>query len=131
LGVASSTSGGGAAAPASRAGAPWKPATCAAAITEPNTGSSPAPSTTRPQRGSRATSTIGANVQCTPCAAASAAATRAAPATAAESNVAAWASGTGKTVRQPWMTSNEKRSGILSRDCSTATRCRRRVSATP
>jgi hypothetical protein len=34
-------------------------------------------------------------------------------------------------VRQPWMTSCAKSSGILSRDSSTATRCRARVRAAP
>ncbi len=42
---------------------PWKPLTCAAAMAAPRYGSSPEPSAMRPQRGSRAISTIGANVQ--------------------------------------------------------------------
>ena len=70
-----------------------------AAITAPRNGSSPAPSTIRPQRGSRAMSTIGANVQCTPAADASAAATLAALSAATGSKLAASPSGTGKIVR--------------------------------
>ena len=53
----------------------------------------------RPQRASRATSTIGAKVQCRPDAAASVAATRADFSASAGSKLAASASGTGKMVR--------------------------------
>src|SRR3989442_4124541 len=49
----------------------WKPRTRAAAMSEPRYGSSPEPSAIRPQRGSRAMSTIGAYVQLIPKAAAS------------------------------------------------------------
>ena len=84
---------------------PWNPRTRAAAIAAPRNGSSPAPSTTRPQRASRAISTIGAKVQWTPWADASTAATRAAPSTATVSKLAASARETGKMVRQPWITS--------------------------
>ena len=54
---------------------PWKPRTWAAATADPRYGSSPALSTIRPQRGSRAMSTIGANAQWIPAARASRAAT--------------------------------------------------------
>src|ERR1700746_3322576 len=57
----------------SRRSAPWKPRVLAAANSDATQGSSPGLSTIRPQRGSRATSTIGANVRLTPSAAASAA----------------------------------------------------------
>src|SRR5215212_7224813 len=57
-----------------RAG-PWNPRTCATATADPRYGSSPAPSIIRPQRGSRAMSTIGANAQWMPTALASRAAT--------------------------------------------------------
>ena len=59
----------------------------------------------RPQRGSRAMSTIGEKVHRTPPAAASFAATVAARVDSAGSKVAAWPSGMGKMVRKPWMTS--------------------------
>src|SRR6476659_1160049 len=111
--------------------APWKPRTRAAAITEPRYGSSPEPSTMRPHRGSRAMSTMGANVQWRPFAAPSAAATRAARSTAAGSQLAASASGVGKIVRNPWITSCANSSGIFARDCSMATRCRFRVTSAP
>src|ERR1041385_4360808 len=78
----------------------------------PRYGSSPEPSTMRPQRGSRATSTIGAKVQCTPLADASMAATWADRSAAAGFQLAASASGTGKMVRKPWMTSWANRRGM-------------------
>src|ERR1043165_2629875 len=62
----------------------------------PRYGSSPEPSTMRPHRGSRATSTIGAKVQCMPLADASVAATRAERSAAAGFQLAAPGSGTGK-----------------------------------
>lgn len=65
----------------------------------PRNGSSPAPSMIRPQRGSRAMSTMGAKVQRTPAEAASAAAMLAARSAAAGSHAAASPSGTGKMVR--------------------------------
>jgi hypothetical protein len=76
-------------------------------------------------------STIGANVQWSPCAVASTAAMRAERAAAAVSQLAASASGTGKIVRKPWITSCPKTSGILRGDCSTATRCIAHVYAAP
>jgi hypothetical protein len=78
---------------------PWNPRTCAAAIALPRNGSSPAPSTIRPQRGSRATSTIGAKVQCRPAALASAAAMRARARRRPGPTSRPIASGTGKIVR--------------------------------
>jgi hypothetical protein len=55
----------------------------------------------RPQRASRAMSTMGENVQRTPVAELSSAATRAARSTKAGSQVAAIPSGTGNMVRKP------------------------------
>ena len=78
---------------------PWKPRTCAAAIADPRQGSSPAPSTIRPQRASRAMSTIGAKVQWMPAARASLAATSAARSGTDGSQDAAMPSGIGKIVR--------------------------------
>jgi hypothetical protein len=78
---------------------PWKPRTWAAAIAAPRYGSSPAPSTMRPQRASRAMSTIGPNVQWMPAARASFAATAAARSWTDGSHEAAMARGTGKIVR--------------------------------
>src|SRR6476620_10947809 len=49
-----------------RSPSPWKPRTRAMASTLPRYGSSPEPSMMRPHRASRATSTIGAKVQCSP-----------------------------------------------------------------
>ena len=106
---------------------PWKPTTRASAMRLPKYGSSPAPSTIRPHRASRAMSTIGANVQWRPTAAASRAATRAAFSTAPRSHDAASARGTGKMVLNPWITSYPKISGMPRRDSSTATCCARRV----
>ena len=65
----------------------------------PRNGSSPAPSTIRPHRASRATSTMGAKVQWMPAARASRAATAAARSWTEGSHEAARASGTGKMVR--------------------------------
>src|ERR1043166_6271125 len=77
---------------------PWKPVTLAAAMTDPRYGSSPAPSITLPHRGSRAMSTIGANVQCTPAAAASVAAILADNLIADVSQLDASANGIGNIV---------------------------------
>ena len=71
------------------------------------------------------------SVQCTPCAVASTAAARAVRSASAGSNAAASASGTGKMVRKPWITSNENSSGIvqarlLDRDALQLARWRRR-----
>ena len=60
---------------------------------------SPLPSAIRPQRGSRATSSIGANTQLMPAAAASRAEMRSASRIAARSKLAACPSGIGKMVR--------------------------------
>ena len=85
--------------------------------------SSPNPSTTRPQRGSRETSIIGENVQVTPPERASRAAVRASCSTMAGSKDAACPSGTGAIVRCPWITSSPIRIGMPSRVFSTASRC--------
>src|SRR5688572_11156598 len=76
----------------------------------------------RPQRASRAMSTIGKNVQRIPVAEASRAAILADCSTSAGSQVDAIASGTGHIVRNPWMTSRPNTIGILRRDLSTAMR---------
>ena len=76
-------------------------------------------------------STMGAKVHWTPFAAASVAAIRAARSTALGSKLAASARGTGKMVRNPWITSWAKSSGMPRRDSSTATRCIWRVSSAP
>ncbi len=110
---------------------PERPRTRATAKAEPRNGSSPAPSTTRPQRASRAMSTIGAKSQSIPCAVASSAATRAQRSARATSQLAASARGTGKMVRKPWMTSDPKSSGTCRRVSSTAMRCKRRVVSAP
>ncbi len=65
----------------------------------PRWGSSPKPSAMRPQRGSRAMSSMGVKVQWMAALAASRAATAAACSTISGSQLAAWASGMGKTVR--------------------------------
>ena len=70
-------------------------------------------------------STIGAKVQVTPCAAASMAAMRAVRRAPSGFQLLASASGTGKVVRKPWMTSKPNSSGMRARDCSTAIRCKR------
>ena len=59
----------------------------------------------RPQRASRAMSTIGANAQWTPAAAASFAAMRVDRSTASGSQLATSARGIGDMVLKPWMTS--------------------------
>jgi hypothetical protein len=110
---------------------PWYPRTYAPAINEPRNGSSPAPSMMRPQRGSRAISTIGENVHRMPSAEASRAATREARSTTSGSQVAASANGIGNVVRQPWITSTPNSSGIFSRERSIAIRCSSFVSFTP
>ena len=62
----------------------------------------------RPQRGSRATSSIGAKVRATPSCVASSAAARAVFSHRSGENRQASAKGTGKIVRWPWMTSRPK-----------------------
>jgi hypothetical protein len=65
-------------------------------------------------------STIGLNVHLMPSAVASDADTDSSLVTRAGSQVLASASGTGKIVLYPWMTSSEKISGMCSRDWSAA-----------
>ena len=103
----------------------------ALAICPPRKGSSPLPSAMRPQRGSRAMSTIGLNVQQMPLALASMAAIRADCSIADMFQVAAKPKGMGKVVSYPWMTSIPNRSGICRRLSSTATRCTSRILSTP
>src|SRR5271166_2461018 len=95
----------------------------------PRYGSSPAPSTIRPQRASRAMSTVGANVQLMPAARASRAAIVCPRSTSDGSHVADIASGGGNIVWYPWMTSSPISNGICSRDSSTAILCSRLMSA--
>ena len=83
----------------------------------------------RPHRGSRAMSTIGAKVQWIPTARASRAATAWPRSMVSGSQEAAIAIGTGRMVRSPWMTSKPINSGMPSRLPSTASRCRRLISA--
>ena len=105
---------------------PWKPSTRATARVQPSSTSSPAPSTPRPQRASREISTMGAKFQARPTAVASSAAARAVRFARFASKAAASASGTGKMVRNPWITSAANSSGMPRRDSSTATVCMRR-----
>src|SRR5260370_38711035 len=95
----------------------------AAASVLPRRGSSPKLSATRPQRGSRAISIIGAKVHRMPSAAASRAACRDACSTSPGSHVAACANGMGKMVLYPWITSRPKSSGMCSRLSIVARRC--------
>ncbi len=74
----------------------------------------------RPQRGSCETSIIGAYVCLSPTAADSRAPYVWSSKATCGSKLAPVASGIGKTVRNPWMVSKAKSSGIFSRDCSTA-----------
>ena len=108
---------------------PWKPRTWAAATAAPRKGSSPAPSMIRPQRGSRAMSTIGAKVQWIPTARASRAATDWPCSMVSGSQDAAIAIGTGRIVRSPWMTSKPNSAGMPWRLPSTALRCSRLIAA--
>ena len=89
----------------------------------------PAPSMMRPQRGSRAMSTIGAKAQWMPTARASRAATAWPRSIVAGSQEAAIAIGTGRIVRSPWITSKPNSAGMPSRWPSTASRWRRLTSA--
>src|ERR1041385_93371 len=84
----------------------WNPRTRAAASSEPRYGSSPEPSAIRPQRGSRAMSTIGAYVQLMPAAAASWPAARAVASATSGSKAPASPSGIGKIARYPCITSS-------------------------
>ena len=97
----------------------------------PRNGSSPFPSDTRPQRGSREMSTIGLNVHEIPSALASTAAIRADSSMAAISQVHDRPSGMGNIVSYPWMTSMPNSNGIPRRDCSTACFCTSRIFSTP
>mmetsp|Transcript_35901 Transcript_35901/g.101056 ORF Transcript_35901/g.101056 Transcript_35901/m.101056 type:complete len:272 (+) Transcript_35901:1621-2436(+) len=110
---------------------PWKPRTRAFASSVPRWTSSPEPSATRPQRWSRATSTIGAKVQWMPRAVASSAVARAVRRASSGSKLAASPRGMGKTVRSPWMTSAAKISGMPRRLSSTAMRCSSTPRSTP
>ena len=82
---------------------------------DPKKGSSPAPSLTLPQRGSRAMSTIGEKVQLSPSAVASTAATLAVCSTKSMFHVQLNPSGMGKMVRWPCITSNPNNSGMPRR----------------
>ena len=115
--------------PASASEAPWSPRTFAAPNTPETKASSPKPSQTRPQRASRDRSTMGANVQLTPPDAASAADVRPSDSDTEGSKLHACASGMGKIVRWPWMTSRPISSGMPCADSSTATRCTAFVAA--
>ena len=111
--------------------APWYPYTIACAIAPPRKGSSPEPSLTRPQRGSRLMSTIGLNVQEMPSALASMAAIRADFSMAAISQVQDSPNGMGKMVSYPCITSMPNNRGIPRRDFSTASFCTSRMRSTP
>ena len=74
---------------------------------------------------------MGAKVQSIPDAAASTAAARAVRRARSGSKLAASASGTGKTVRRPWITSAANSSGIFNRDRRTASVCIRRAISAP
>ena len=92
-------------------------------------GSSPAPSEMRPQRGSRAMSSMGAKASITPARVASLAEISVARRTRSGSKEQDQPSGIGKMVWKPWMTSWQKISGMPRRLFSTAMRCRRRAMA--
>ena len=85
-------------------------------MTEPRNGSSPAPSTIRPHRGSCETSTIGAYACLSPTAADSRAPIVASSIAACGSKLLAVPSGTGKIVRKPWIVSNANSNGMCNRD---------------
>ena len=74
-------------------------------------------------------STIGANVQWIPTARASRAVTTWPASIVSGSQEAAIAIGTGKIVRSPWTTSKPNSAGMPNRFPSTASRCRRLISA--
>ena len=104
----------------------WKPRTCAWAIALPRKGSSPAPSAMRPQRGSRAMSTMGAKNQLMPAVDASTAADAGGPlhqvgVPGAGRRRAGWGTRCGSRASTSWLTS----SGMPSRLSSTAMRCSR------
>lgn len=67
---------------------------------------------------------MGEKVQRTPSDRASFADTSASRRATSGSKLDAWASGIGKAVQKPWMTSRPKSSGMPSRDSSTAMRWR-------
>lgn len=75
------------------------PRTMASAMREPSQGSSPEPSLTRPQRGSRVMSTMGEKTQLRPSAVASSVAARAVRSMRSRSQVAERPRGMGKMVR--------------------------------
>ena len=97
----------------------------------PRNGSSPLPSDTRPQRGSREISTIGLKVHEIPSALASTAAMRADSSMAVMSQVQDKPSGIGNIVSYPWITSMPNNNGIPSRESSTACFCTSRIFSTP
>ena len=103
----------------------------ASAIIAPRNGSSPLPSDTRPQRGSREISTIGLNVHEIPSALASTAAMRADSSIAAISHVQESPRGIGNIVSYPWITSMPNNNGMPRRDSSTACFCTSRIFSTP
>ena len=76
-------------------------------------------------------STIGKKVQSMPAAAASNAAMRAVRIARSGSKLAASATGTGKIVRWPWMTSAAKISGTLRRESRITAACIRRAISAP
>ena len=103
----------------------------ARAMAAPRNGSSPFPSDTRPQRGSRLTSTIGLNVHEIPSALASTAAIRADSSMAFISQVHDRPRGIGKMFSYPWITSIPNNKGMPRRLSSTACRCTSRMRSTP
>ena len=98
---------------------------------QPRNGSSPAPSATRPQRGSMAISTIGLYTQLMPCAVASLAAIRAPFSMASRSHEQDCANGMGNTVWLPWITSWPMRSGMPKRLFFTAICCKSLILSCP
>ena len=91
-------------------------------------GSSPAPSEMRPQRGSRAMSSIGEKASITPARVASLAEISTARPTSSGSKEQAQPSGMGNTVWKPWITSWQNSSGMCRRLFSTAICCKCRAS---
>ena len=108
---------------------PWYPFTIATPIRASRYGSSPEPSATLPHLGSRAMSSIGENVHLIPAADASTAAIRAPCSAMAGLNVAAWPSGIGKIVLNPWITSRLTMTGMPRRLLSTAAFCTALISS--
>ena len=103
----------------------------AVAICEPKNGSSPEPSATLPHLGSRATSTMGEKVQFNPSAEASLAAIIAERRISAVSQLQLIASGIGKVVLYPCITSEPKNNGIFNRDSFITMSCALRIFSCP